>query len=51
MDVTPTTLTRSAGLAAIAAGTIFIAVQLNVRQSNSVWAGLRTRSSTGRGTP
>jgi hypothetical protein len=29
MDITPTTLTRSAGLAAVAAGTIFIAVQLN----------------------
>jgi hypothetical protein len=29
MDITPATLTRSAGLAAVAAGTIFIAVQLN----------------------
>src|SRR3954453_245499 len=29
MNVTPATLTRSAGLAAVAAGTIFIAVQLN----------------------
>jgi hypothetical protein len=29
MDITPTTLIRSAGLAAVAAGTIFIAVQLN----------------------
>ena len=29
MDITPTTLTRSAGLAAVAAGAIFIAVQLN----------------------
>src|SRR4051794_14704452 len=29
MDITPARLTRSAGLAAIAAGTIFIAVQLN----------------------
>jgi hypothetical protein len=29
MNVTPTTLTRSAGLAAVAAGAIFIAVQLN----------------------
>lgn len=29
MTITPATLTRSAGLAAIAAGTIFIAVQLN----------------------
>ena len=29
MPITPTTLTRSAGLAAVAAGAIFIAVQLN----------------------
>ncbi len=29
MDITPTKLTRSAGLAAVAAGAIFIAVQLN----------------------
>ena len=29
MTITPATLTRSAGLAAVAAGTIFIAVQLN----------------------
>src|SRR3954447_9531979 len=29
MDITPTALTRSAGLAAVVAGTIFIAVQLN----------------------
>jgi hypothetical protein len=29
MDITPSTLTRSAGLAAVAAGAIFIAVQLN----------------------
>ncbi len=29
MDITPATLTRSAGLAAVAAGAIFIAVQLN----------------------
>ena len=29
MDITPATLTRAAGLAAVAAGTIFIAVQLN----------------------
>jgi len=29
MTITPRTLTRSAGLAAVAAGAIFIAVQLN----------------------